>query len=155
MASHAKGNAFKFSDTLSTRQLSVWLTNKSFWKQTTLPEQREVCICVCVWKNRQERSSLCGFTHTVSHVSVHTQTGAPGVPGATIAAQEERDHSREGKWKHVSKKKGFNFHESSVRGVICFSLSVLLFLLVWLSHHHHTCLWLCHWLWLGSLYASG
>ncbi len=53
---------------------------------------------------------------------MHTQIHAPGVPEATIAAQEERNHSREGKWKRVLRKKGFNFHESSVRRVISFSL---------------------------------
>ncbi len=70
---------------------------------------------------------------------MHAQTHAPGVPNATTAAQEEKNNSREGKWKHVLKKKGFNFHESLVRRVICFSLSISLFLPLRLALYHPAC----------------
>lgn len=37
---------------------------------------------------------------------------------------EETDHTGEGKWKHVLKREGFDFHESSVSLVVTASLSV-------------------------------
>lgn len=99
--------------------------------------------------------SLCGFAHTFSHVWMHAHTHAPAVPEAKIAAEEERNHSREGKWKHVFKKKGFfNFHESSVRRVICFSLSIFLFLPRGLSPSTTPPVCRCHWLCLSLLLPS-
>lgn len=88
---------------------------------------------------------------------MHTQTHAPGVPGATIAAQKERNHSREATWKHVLLKKGFNIHESSVRSVISVSLCLShsfysttpasvcgsLLLPFWQQHIRHEALDLC------------
>lgn len=107
-----------------TEKQTAFKTTKEYLERRL---NTSICVCVCVRvsmfvKNRQERQSLHSFVHTFSHVCMHTQTHAPGVPAATITVQEEKDHSRDGKWKHVLKKKGFNFHESSVKRVYSVSL---------------------------------
>lgn len=52
---------------------------------------------LCVYEKLTRKMSLCGFAHTFSHVWMHAHTHAPAVPEAKIAAEEERNHSREGK----------------------------------------------------------
>lgn len=90
----------------------------------------------------------------------HAQTDAPGIPGATFAAQE-RAHSAEGKLKHVCWKK-CNLHEPSVRKVIFFfcvypllssvtvfpislvlSLSLDVSYYLPLSSKNKRCIWMC------------
>lgn len=102
-----------------------WKINHFKTTKEYLERRLTMSAFVCK-KNRQERG--CGVCR---RICMHALIHAPAVPGATIAAQEETDHSGEGKWKHVLEKKGFNFHESSVSRVICVSLSIVPFLL-WL-----------------------
>lgn len=106
-----------------TEKQIIFKTTKEYFERR---QNITVCICVCV-KNRQERwvcvalltpSVMFGCMHTLMHLMYLKLKSLLRKKGITAGRENESRSSR---------RKVFNFHESSVRWVICFSPSIFLF----------------------------
>lgn len=133
-----------------TEKQIIFKTTKEYFERR---QNITVCICVCM-KNRQERwvcvalltpSVMFGCMHTLMHLLYLKLKSLLRKKGITAGRENESMSSR---------RKVFNFHESSVRRVICFSLSIFLFLPRGLSPSTTPPVCRCHWLCLSLLLPS-
>lgn len=142
-----------FSNALSTRQPSVWLTNKSLLKEqksTFLEETEHKCVCVCVflWKtDKKGRLGIVFFTPSVTSACIHRLMHLVYLQLQSLF-RKKRITAGVGNERMSSRRTVLIFMSQQSR-LICFSLWSRFFL--YDSLYQPTCL--CHWLCFPPLMA--